>query len=103
MGEDWDAVVPVVAGRPQPLHALYHRRCLPAVEAALQTGERRMDSFYPQVRIRFVTEDEVRPIDSELRSFVNVNTPEEWDALVGRTDSPTYGTSRQSEPFLCLL
>lgn len=87
-GDDWDGVVPLVEGRPQPLHALYHRRTLPAVEAALQTGKRRMDSFYSQVRIRFVTEDEVRAIDPELRSFVNVNTPEEWAARIGRADSP---------------
>lgn len=94
-GDDWDAVVPLVEGRPQPLHALYHRRALAAVEAALQTGKRRMDSFYSQVRIRFVTEDEVRPIDPALRSFVNVNTPEEWAALTGRADSPTDGTFQQ--------
>ena len=99
-GDGWEAIVPLVEGRPQPLHALYHRRALATVEAALQTGKRRMDSFYPQVRIRFVTEDEMRPIDAELRSFVNVNTPEEWAALAGRTVSPTCGTSRPSEPFL---
>lgn len=94
-GDDWDGVVPLVEGRPQPLHALYHRRTLAAVEAALQTGKRRMDSFYSQVRIRFVTEDEVRAIDPELRSFVNVNTPEEWAARIGRADSPIDGTFRQ--------
>lgn len=97
--DEWDAVVPLVAGRPQPLHALYHRRCLPAVEAALHTSGRRMDSFLPQVRTRFVLEEELRPIDPDLRSFVNVNTPEEWAALVGRTGSPTCGTSRQGASF----
>lgn len=79
-GDEWDAVVPVVGGRAQPLHALYHRRLLPAVEAALQTGKRRMDSFLPQARTRFVGEDELLPIDGALRSFVNVNTPDEWAA-----------------------
>ena len=76
--DEWDAVVPLIANRPEPLHALYHRRCLPAIEAALQTGRRRMDSFLPGVRTRFVTEAELRGIDPDLRSFVNVNTPEEW-------------------------
>ncbi len=94
-GDGWDAIVPLVEDRPQPLHALYHHRALAAVEAALQTGKRRMDSFTSQVRVRFVTEDEVRPIDPELRSFVNVNTPEEWAALIDRADNPTGGTSRQ--------
>lgn len=81
--DDWDAVVPHVAGRPQPLHALYHRRCLPAIETALGAGQRRMDSFLPQVRTRRVTEEEVRPFDPDLRSFVNINTWSDWTALGG--------------------
>ena len=34
----WDAVVPVVGGFAEPLHALYHARCLPAIAARLATG-----------------------------------------------------------------
>lgn len=76
--ERWDAVVPLVAGYPQSFHALYHRRCLPAIEATLRRGERRVASFLADVRTRYVTEEEIRPLDPALRSFLNVNTPEEW-------------------------
>lgn len=76
----WDAVVPQVDGRPQPLHALYHRRCLPAIMERLSAGQRRMDSFLTDVRVRRVAEDEVIPLDPGLRSFSNINTPEEWQA-----------------------
>jgi molybdopterin-guanine dinucleotide biosynthesis protein A len=79
VSDEWDAIVPLIGDRPEPLHALYHRRCLTAVEAALRSGQRRMDSFLDDVRIRFVTEEELQPIDPVLRSFVNVNTPEEWE------------------------
>ena len=75
---DYDAIVPMSGGRPQPLHALYHRRCLPAVEQALAAGLRRMDSFWPDVRVRQVSSNALRPFDPDLRSFVNVNTPAEW-------------------------
>ena len=78
----WDAVVPVVGGYEEPLHALDHVRCLPAIEARLAQGQRRVISFMPDVRTRYVTEDELRPIDPELRSFVNANTPEEWEAAL---------------------
>jgi len=81
--DEWDAVVPVIGGHAEPLHALYHRRALPAVEAALHTGQRRMDSFLSQVRTLFVTEEKLRPYDPHLRSFVNVNTPEEWAVAQG--------------------
>jgi molybdopterin-guanine dinucleotide biosynthesis protein A len=80
----WDAVVPQVEGRLQPLHALYHRRCLPAVLARLAAGQRRMDCFLPDVRLRRVVEDEIIPIDPSLASFSNINTPEEWRAFEER-------------------
>lgn len=77
-GERWDVIMPIVNGYEEPLHALYHRRCLPAIEARLQRGQRRVISFLPDVRVRYVSEDEMRPFDPQLQSFVNVNTPEDW-------------------------
>ena len=88
-GEDcWDAVVPVVDGYEEPLHALYHRRCLGAIEVRLAAGQRRVISFMPDVRTRYVPEDELRAVDPDLHSFFNTNTPEEWaeavQVLLGR-------------------
>ena len=80
-GDRWDAVVPVVGGYEEPLHALYHARCLPAITARLAAGARRVISFMPDVRTCYVDEAALRAIDPELRSFVNVNTPEEWAAV----------------------
>jgi molybdenum cofactor guanylyltransferase len=74
----WDAIVPLVAERPEPLHALYHHRCLAAVTARLAAGHRRATAFLPDLRVRYVREDELRRYDAALHSFLNVNTPEEW-------------------------
>ena len=74
-----DAVVPVLEGKFQPLHALYNRRCLPAVEKALSAGLRRMDSFWNEVRVRLIPADPLRAFDADLRTFTNVNTPTEWE------------------------
>jgi len=65
----------------EPLHAAYRRTCLPALEAAIRAGERRIISFFPHVRVRYVTPAEVSALDPDLRSFRNVNTPEEWEAV----------------------
>lgn len=78
----WDAIVPVIGGFAEPLHALYHRRCLAAIEARLAAGERRVISFMPDVRTRYVQETELRAIDPALSSFLNTNTPEEWAQAV---------------------
>jgi molybdopterin-guanine dinucleotide biosynthesis protein A len=78
----WDAVVPVVGGYEEPLHALYHRRCLPAIEARLAQGQRRVISFLGDMRTRYVSEEALRIVDPQLHSFVNANTPAEWDAAL---------------------
>ena len=80
--DGWDAVVPHVGGRFQTMHALYHRRCLPAVEAAMVRGDRRALAFYDAVRVRTVDETTYRRVDPALRSLVNVNTPDEWAAVL---------------------
>jgi molybdopterin-guanine dinucleotide biosynthesis protein A len=74
----FDVIMPVVGGYEEPLHALYHRRCLSSIEARLARGERRVISFLPDVRVRYVAETELRAHDPDLRSFVNANTPDEW-------------------------
>jgi len=75
-----DGVVPVIAGQPEPLHAVYNRACLPAIRAQIAAGDLRITGFYDQVRLRYVDESWVRRLDPELRSFVNLNTPADLDA-----------------------
>jgi molybdopterin-guanine dinucleotide biosynthesis protein A len=45
-GDRWDAIVPVVGGYEEPLHALYHARCLPAIVARLAAGRAPRDQLY---------------------------------------------------------
>lgn len=73
-----DVVMPVVGGKAQPFHALYHTRSLPAIQAQLARGERMAIGFLSEVTTRFIDEDELRAMDPDLHSFVNANTPEEW-------------------------
>lgn len=65
----------------ETLHAAYRRTCLSAMEAAIRAGERRIISFFPCVRVRYIAPEEARALDPDLRSFWNVNTPQEWEAL----------------------
>jgi molybdopterin-guanine dinucleotide biosynthesis protein A len=64
----------------EPLHSAYRRTCLPVIEAAIRARRRRIVSFFPHVRVRYVTPADVIPFDPDLRSFHNVNTLEEWEA-----------------------
>ena len=81
-----DAVVPKLTVGLEPLHALYHVRCLPALMNVLIAGKRRVTSFYETLDVRFVTGDEISRFDPQGRSFFNVNTERDlelarsWDA-----------------------
>lgn len=75
-----DVVVPRWNDRYQTMQSVYARKkCLAAVEEALAQGERRMISFYPQVKVRIVSREEVAEYDPSGRSFYNVNTPEDLE------------------------
>jgi len=82
----YDVVVPRTADGYQPLHAVYSRTCLPAMETLLHADRLKIDGLFPLVRLRTVEEPELRPLDPALRCFVNVNTPEEWDAVARRAE-----------------
>lgn len=76
-----DVVVPLCGNMYEPLLALYHRRCLPMIAAALDKKERKVVAFYPKVRIKTLGEQEWRQVDQEGRSFFNINTLEDWENL----------------------
>jgi molybdopterin-guanine dinucleotide biosynthesis protein A len=79
--EGVDAVVPRIGGEHETLHALYTKACLAPIERALADGRMRVISFFDDVRVRTLDEDELRRVDPALESFTNVNTPEELDAV----------------------
>jgi molybdopterin-guanine dinucleotide biosynthesis protein A len=75
---DVDIVVPRWQDILQTLHAVYRRSaCLPAIEQVLEQGLKRVISFYPQVEVRDISEQEILRFDPGGLSFFNVNTPEE--------------------------
>ncbi|MBI4278658.1 MAG: molybdenum cofactor guanylyltransferase [Armatimonadetes bacterium] len=74
----WDAVVPHCRGEHEPLHAVYGKGCLEAMRRTIDAG-RRNTAFFGEVRVREVTEDEVARFDPRFLSFVNVNTPGEYE------------------------
>lgn len=79
---DHDAVVPKIDGYFEPLCAVYAKACLPYIAAQLQTEDLRMTSWFKHARVRIVGEEELRAIDPHLHSFLNMNTPEDYQRLL---------------------
>lgn len=71
------AVVPLVAGTPQTAHAVYATDILEAVEETLRDPGSGIQRLLPRLKVRYVEEYQLRTIDPDLLSFVNVNTEEE--------------------------
>ena len=63
----------------EPIHAVYRREtCLPAIEAAIAADLWKVIAWFPQVKVRVLTSDEIRRYDPQGLAFWNVNTPEEF-------------------------
>lgn len=79
VNEDVDVVIPRSPQGLEPLHAVYRKEtCLRAVHAALGAGERKMIAWLPEVRVREMPANEIAAYDPEFHSFINVNSPAEF-------------------------
>jgi molybdopterin-guanine dinucleotide biosynthesis protein A len=74
-----DVVIPRL-GNPtstEPFRAAYRKTCQEPIREAIAAGNRRMISFYHQVRVHYIELEEILSYDPRLLSFFNVNTPED--------------------------
>jgi molybdopterin-guanine dinucleotide biosynthesis protein A len=81
-----DAIVPLQSDeRPQPLCALYRiEPCLPRATELIETGHRRPLDLLQLVNTRCVPFTELRNLAQAEKFFVNINTPEDYDAVTTR-------------------
>ncbi len=77
----FDVVVPRVSGMVEALHALYGRGCLPVVKRLIDSRQYQTLRVFNEVSVRYVEEFEIRRIDPELKSFININRPQELRRL----------------------
>ena len=74
----YEAVVPMVGGYPQPLAAFYATSCLNAVQSILNgNGKHSMLAPLEMLPVRYVTEEEMLTVDPQLRSFFDLDTPQD--------------------------
>jgi len=73
----YQAVVPVVHGHPQPLAAFYAASCLEALRTSLAAQQKGLRGLLQQLDVRYVDEAEVVASDPQLRSFFDLDTPQD--------------------------
>ena len=80
-GASADAAVPESGSKRglEPLCAFYTPACVPAIERRLDAGDRRVISFFEDVRVARLPEEEIRHFGDPAVMFMNVNTPDDLE------------------------
>lgn len=76
----YQAVVPMVQGHPQPLAAFYAQSCLVPIRGLLQdaAAKHSLRGALARLDTRYVEESELRDADPQLRSFFDLDTPQDF-------------------------
>jgi len=72
-----DAVVPRWKKHPEPIHAVYSKKCVPPILSCIEEDKLQMIAFYSKITVRYLERGEIAQFDEYGRSFANINTPEE--------------------------
>jgi len=72
-----DVFIPINQSSPEPLLAVYDRKCLPAIIDKIEREELQMTSFFSGLKVRYLEEETWRKWDVEGESFKNINTPDD--------------------------
>lgn len=74
----YDVVIPASGKHVEPLHAIYGRACLaPMQRILLRSSAEPIISFFADVRVRKVTDEETASVDPDRLSMFNINTPDD--------------------------
>lgn len=81
-----DVVVAELTGRFQPMHAIYSQRCLPFLRPMAERQDLQIQKLFlkEELRVAVVGRSELVVLESGLRSFQNINTPED----LARAEAP---------------
>jgi len=67
------------SGGYEPFHAVYRRdRCAAAIQSAIEADKWKVIAWFPSVKVRELSPEEVSNLDPSGLCFWNVNTPEEF-------------------------
>ncbi len=81
----YDAVIPVFDGKPQPLLGIYTKNIISTIEDMIKKGLKGMRGLLTELNVLYIKEAMVKEIDPEGRSFVNINTIEDYKKAISNS------------------
>ncbi len=71
---DYDVLIPKHGHYLEPLHASYSRSILPVIKEKIEQGAYKIQSIFPRVKVKYITEKEMEKFGNWRRFFFNMNT-----------------------------
>ena len=79
--EHFDVVVPRMGWKLEALHAIYRKTCVHRIEKNITDGIYQVIQIFRHLTVRYVEEEEIKQFDPEMRSFLNINRPQDLRRL----------------------
>jgi len=76
-----DAALPTASGKPQYFPGVYSSRVGGVAKRLLEVGEHRISALIAECDCCLVSESQVLEVDPKLESFLNINTPHDFEAI----------------------
>ncbi len=75
----FDVAIPRLGNMLEPLHAVYSKNCIQAIEKLLEKGSHKIDRLLEMVKVRYIESEEIDTFDPRHLSFFNINTLQDLD------------------------
>jgi molybdopterin-guanine dinucleotide biosynthesis protein A len=79
-----DATIPLYKGEPQPLLGVYCKTIIPYLEDGILNDKTSMKKLLHEIKTNFIDESDIMTVDPDGRSFVNINTMEDYERVKGQ-------------------
>ena len=70
----FDAVIPRIGDRIEPLHAVYSKNCIPLLDEQLRKGQLKISDLLNEINVRYVEAEEIERYDPRHLSLFNINS-----------------------------
>lgn len=90
--ENYDAVLPVINGKHQPLFAVYKKSICAEIEASIRHEELTVRGLLSKLNVRYITEADIPEhlLHQLDKYFYNMNRPEEYEAAIRMAGTEHY-------------
>jgi molybdopterin-guanine dinucleotide biosynthesis protein A len=73
-----DVIIPKLKTGYETLHAIYSKNCIAPIEKQLRQDNLKIIDFFSRMKVKEITEDIIKQFDSQLLSFFNINTEDDY-------------------------